>query len=467
VTGTPVDKWLWRHGRWDQHPPRWHQDWLTWFLSGGRGSGKTRTGCEVTHRSTEVYGHLVFIAPTSSDFRETMVEGESGLLATAHPDKMPDFEPSKKKLTWPNGAVGLGFSAEEPERLRGKQSGYVWADEPAHYPDPQAVWTNMEFGHRLAGKNNAQPKVVATTTPKPTTFIKELEAAEDTVTIRVSSYANSSNLADSYKRKVLDKHKGTRIGKQELYGEILADVEGALWKWDFYLWSSEHPALKRIVVAVDPAGTANRRSDLTGIIVLGIGFDNVIYVLDDHSGKYSPGQWADRVVAAYEFWKADAVVVEITYGRDMVTHTLENSRVGKQVMPRILTVDSRRGKQIRAEPVVALYEKNVTIRDDGTITRNPQPRIIHVGQQGGDLTLLEDEQTTWVPADEGNSPNRVDALVHGVTELVGDGDGETEFATPVDLPGGPEFPRGNSGLYLPSQFAMQQETVNPYGLYIP
>jgi hypothetical protein len=147
----------------------------------------------------------------------------------------------------------------------------------------------------------------------------------------------------------------------------------------------------------------------------------------------------------------------------MVTHTLENSRVGKQVMPRILTVDSRRGKQIRAEPVVALYEKNVTIRDDGTITRNPQPRIIHVGQQGGDLTLLEDEQTTWVPADEGNSPNRVDALVHGVTELVGDDDGDVEFATPVDLPSS----HVGTGLYLPEHFAMQQETVNPYGLYIP
>jgi phage terminase large subunit-like protein len=454
VSGRPVDDWLWRHGRWDQRPPRWHDDWLTWFLSGGRGSGKTRTGCECTHRATEHYGHLIFIAPTSSDFRETMVEGESGLLATAHPDRMPDFEPSKKKLTWPNGAVGLGFSAEEPERLRGKQSGFVWADEPAHYPDPSAVWTNMEFGHRLAGKNGAQPKVVATSTPKPTKFIKNLIDEEDTVTIRVSSYANSSNLADSYKRKVLDKHKGTRIGRQELYGEVLEDVEGALWNWDMFRWMPTAPALRRIVVAIDPAGTANRRSDETGIIVLGIGFDNVIYVLDDQSGKYSPGEWADRSVAAYEFWKADALVVEVTYGRDMVRHTLENSRVGKEVMPRIVPVDSRRGKQIRAEPIVAVYEKNETTL-----------RIVHVGAQDGSLTKLEDEQTSWVPG-ESDSPNRVDALVHGATDLLKGTDSDVEFATPVNLPGS-QFPQGNNGLYVPEQFAMQQETVNPYGLYIP
>lgn len=415
--GKPHDDWTWNHARKDQRPPRWHDDWLVWLLSSGRGSGKTRTGSEVTHRATELYGRLILVAPTGPDFRDTMVEGESGIIATANPDKMPSWEPSKRKLTWPNGAIAIGYSAEEPDRLRGPQSGFVWADEPAHYPNTQKVWDNILFGHRLKGKNGAEPKIIATSTPLPTKWMKNLVAQKDTIVTRVSSYKNLDNLAESYKRNVLARYEGTRIGRQELYGEVLEDVEGALWNWDMYQWVLERPALKRIVVAVDPAGTANRRSDETGIIILGVDFFNNLYVLADHSGKYSPARWADRVISAYEFFQADAIVAEKNYGGDMVRYTLENSKAARDVMPRIIMVDSRRGKEIRAEPIVAIYEKK---------------RAFHVGEQGA-LSELENEQTSWVPG-QGSSPNRVDALVHGATELFRGG-GSSEWASPLELNG--------------------------------
>jgi phage terminase large subunit-like protein len=452
VTGTAVDEWTWNHARWDQHPPKWHADWYTWLLSGGRGSGKTRSGSEVTHRATELYERLIFVAPTGPDFRATMVEGVSGLQRTAKPGHMPEYEPSKKQLTWPNGCIGLGFSAEEPDRLRGPESGFIWADEPAHYPNTDLVWSNMKFGHRMIGVKGAQPKIVATSTPKPTKWMKETLADGSTVVHRVSSYANLANLAESYKRNVLAPHQGTRLGRQEIEGELLEDVEGALWNWDMFRWLPTHPPLKRAVVAIDPAGTANERSDETGIIVIGIDFEDRLYVLDDQSGKYSPGGWADRAMAAFDWWKADAIVPEKTYGRDMVTNTLENSRLARKVLPKIDPVDSRRGKQIRAEPIVAVYEKNRKIEDSGDITQLPL-RIAHVGERGR-LAQLEDELTSWVPSDKSPSPNRLDALVHGATYLL-KGAAPMEFASPVDL--GPTYTGPPSG----------PTTSTPSGIEVP
>lgn len=398
--GTPHEDWDWPHARADQKPPRWTDDWLVWALAGGRGSGKTRTGAEVTHRVTKIVPRLILIAPTGPDLRETMVEGISGLLATAPPDNRPLWEPSKKKLTWPNGCIAQGFSAEEPDRLRGPQSGFIWADEPAHWPLVDEVWSNALFGLRIPSKNGSGSKIVATTTPKPTKWMKALLSDPLTVTHRVSTYANLGNLDPTFKRVVLDKYEGTRLGKQELHGEVLEDVEGALWDWEMFNWIEEAPQLQRIVVSVDPAGTANKKSDLTGIIVIGIGYDKRLYVLADYSGRYSPGQWADKAVAAFEDFSADAIVAEKNYGGDMVRHTLENSRVAKRVAPKVILVESRRGKALRAEPIVALYEKK---------------KVDHVGDRG-DLGELEEEQTTWVPG-EGDSPNRVDAMVHGATEL--------------------------------------------------
>lgn len=395
--GEPHGDWDWQHARVDQRPPKWSDDWLTWVLKGGRGSGKTRTGAEVTHRVTAKVPRLLLVAPTGYDLRETMVEGVSGILACSPPDKRPLWEPSKKKLTWPNGCIAQGFSAEEPDRLRGPQSGYIWADEPAHWPLVKECWDNMQFGLRMKG---FQPKIVATSTPKPTKWMKELLKDPRTITHSVSTYANLVNLAPEFRKTILDKYEGTRLGRQELHGEVLEDVEGALWAWEMFQWVDEPPTLTRIVVSVDPAGTANARSDETGIIVLGIGVDKNIYVLADFTGKYSPKAWGDKVLSAYDDFSADAVIAEKNYGADMVRYVLETAEERRGTVAHIELVQSRRGKQLRAEPIVALYERQ---------------KVFHCGKRG-DLGLLEEEQTTWVPG-EGDSPNRVDAMVHGATAL--------------------------------------------------
>lgn len=408
------DGWTWPHARADQHPPRWADDWLTLLLSGGRGSGKTRAGSEITHRVTNKVPRIILVGATGPDLRDTMVEGESGILACSPPGKRPLWEPSKKKLTWPNGCVALGFSAEEPDRLRGPQHGFAWADEPAHYPLAQQVWDNMLFGLRMKHGFTGPiiPKVVGTSTPKPTRFVKDLIGSPSTVVHRVSTYANLDNLADTFKQTILDRYEGTRLGRQELHGEVLADIEGALWTWDMFDWVDEPPDLIRVVVGVDPAGSANARSDETGILTVGISADQHYYVLDDSSGRYSPEGWGTRANGCYETFHADAIVPEKNYGGDMVRFTLENSGY---TGARIKLVDSRRGKTIRAEPVVALYEKH---------------RVHHVGRQG-DLGELEDELTTWVPGDP--SPNRLDALVHALTALARQ-HAPAQVADPTTLP---------------------------------
>jgi phage terminase large subunit-like protein len=390
--GHPHDGWTWNHARADQWPPQWDLNWLVLLLSGGRGSGKTRTGSEVTHQVTKHTSRVALIAATGPDLRDTMVEGVSGILATSPPGQRPLWEPSKKKLTWPNGCIGQGFSAEEPDRLRGPQEGFIWGDEPAHWPLVDQVWTNALLGLRLG--NN--PKAVLTSTPKPIKWMKELIKDPLTVVHRVSTYENLDNLSPTFRATVLDRYEGTRLGRQELHGEILEDVEGALWNWDMIHWVPEAPELLRVVVGVDPAGTANLKSDETGIITIGIGADRCLYVMADDTGRYSPETWGRKANYAYDRLHADAIVAEKNYGADMVRFTLENSGYGGA---RIILVNSRRGKTIRAEPIVALYEKQ---------------RVFHVGAQG-DLSELEDEMTTWVPG--GDSPNRVDALVHAATEL--------------------------------------------------
>lgn len=397
--GNPHSGWGWEHARPDQRPPRWSDDWLTLLMSGGRGSGKTRTGSEISHQVSNHTPSIALIAATGPDLRDTMVEGDSGILACSPPGKRPLWEPSKKRLTWPNGCVALGYSAEEPDRLRGPNKGFIWGDEPAHWPLVKDVMDNALLGLRVKWTLDHKPwkpKVVLTTTPKPTPWLRELIADPQTVVHRVSTYANIQNLADTYRDTVLKRFEGTRAGRQELYGELLEDVEGALWQWDMFLRADEHPDLVRIIVSVDPAGSTNNRSDDTGIIVMGIDAHDHIWVLEDATGKYSPGVWGDKVAYLSEKWAADKVVAEKNYGGEMVERVIEKADwVGPPL--RVKLVDSRRGKALRAEPIVALYERD---------------QVTHVG----DLASLEDEQTSWVPG-EGASPNRVDALVHGATHL--------------------------------------------------
>jgi len=398
--GNPHDTWDWQHARADQRPPYWSLDWLVWLLKGGRGSGKTRTGSEVTHRASEATPRVALIAATGPDLREIMVEGESGILATAPPGKRPLWEPSRKRLTWPSGCIGQGFSAEEPDRLRGPEHGFAWADEPAHWDLATECWDNLLLGLRVKRSINGQPlrpKVVATTTPKPTGFMKTLLKDPRTITHTVSTYANLINLAPTFRDTILERYEGTRTGRQELHGEVLEDVEGALWNWEMFHYILDPPPMIRMVVGVDPAGSTNKKSDDTGIITVGIGHDRNLYVFADATGKYSPAGWAGRANGEYETFKADAIVAEKNYGGDMVKHTLESTGHNGA---RVILAESRRGKELRAEPIVALYEKG---------------RVFHVGRSG-DLAELEEEQTTWVPG-EGSSPNRVDALVHACTEL--------------------------------------------------
>jgi phage terminase large subunit-like protein len=379
--------WQFPHARWDQHPPK--GDWLTWLMRGGRGSGKTRTGSEWTHRRTKVSGRIALVAPTAAAARDVLIEGESGILATAAPGELPNWEPSKKKLTFRNGAVAHTYSGEEPDSLRGPQHHDAWLDEPAHMPLINDVWSNLLFGMRL-GKT---PRICCTTTPVPTKWMKELVADPSTVSVAVSTYANIANLAPHFAEIILKRYEGTRLGRQEIHGEILADVDGALWEYEFFRHIEKAPtSLSRVVVGVDPAGTNRKKSDETGIVVVGEK-DGLYYVLADYSGKYSPKGWADRVMAAYYEFHADAIVVETNYGGDMVRNTMENV----DEKPHIKEVTSRRGKVIRADPIVAIYEKE---------------RVFHLDTGLGDL---EDQLVSWVPGND--SPDRLDALVHAMTNL--------------------------------------------------
>jgi phage terminase large subunit-like protein len=407
--GKPHGEWNWKHCRADQRPPQWA--WFVWLLRGGRGSGKTRSGSEFSRKMTERTHRIAIIGMTTGSIRETLIEGESGILATSPPGQRPDWEPSKHRLTWPNGCIGTTYSAEEPDRLRGPEHGYAWLDEPGHYPLIEDVWSNLLLGLRLGD----DPRICATSTPRTTKWMRELIADETTADVQVSTYANLDNLAPTFRKTVLDRYEGTRLGRQELHGELLEDVEGALWNYDIiepYRLKVVPGQLDRVVIGIDPAGTANRRSDETGIVAVGK-IDKHLYVLADRTGKYSPHGWASAAIRLHEQLGADAVVVETNFGGDLVTTNLRNTPGGERL--RISTVHSRRGKRLRAEPVVGIYE---------------QGRAHHITGDGdvNQLELLETEQTTWVP-DESDSPNRLDAVVHAATDLMGLG-GPVEIATP-------------------------------------
>jgi phage terminase large subunit-like protein len=391
--GYPHDDWEWNHARADQRPPT-DSEWLVWLLQSGRGTGKTRTGTEYTHRVTRKMPRIAIIAGTATDAREVMLEGESGIMTIAPPDHRPTYEPSKRRLTWPNGAIGTIFSAEEPDRLRGPEHYYAWLDEPAHWPLIQECWDNLLFGLRLG----ARPRILCSTTPKVRPWLKELRADPRTRTVTVSTYENLQNLSPLFAERVIDRYENTRLGRQELYGELLEDVEGALWTWDMI---EPHrvampPVLARIIIGIDPAGSTRAGADETGIIVAGSDYDGDLYPLEDATGHYTPHGWATKVKDLYEKWSADAVVAEKNYGGDMVEHTLRMAGVDA----RLVIAQARRGKQLRAEPLVGMYE---------------QGKVHHVGI----LTELEAQMTEWVPYDKRQeSPDRVDALVYATALLM-------------------------------------------------
>lgn len=370
----------------EQLPPP--GDWLTWLILGGRGWGKTRTGAEWVRALVRKVAMVNMIGATADDARDIMIEGESGILAICPRYERPEYVKSGRKLAWPNGATSLIFTADEPDRLRGKQHMALWADELAAWRYPQS-WDQAMFGLRLGDK----PQVVVTTTPRPTPLIKRLRDAPTTVVTRGSTYDNRPNLAPSFYTQVVARYEGTRLGRQELNAELLEDNPDALWsrqELDDHRVTKQ-PDMVRIVVAIDPAATST--GDETGIIVAGKGEDGHLYILDDRSLQGTPKAWASAAIAAYHGWHADRIVAETNNGGEMVEATL---RMVDANVP-YTAVHASRGKAVRAEPVSALYE---------------QGRAHHLGV----FAALEDQLCEWAPG-SADSPDRLDALVWAGTAL--------------------------------------------------
>ena len=372
--------------------------WTYWLVMAGRGFGKTRTGAETVRAWIKEGARYVnLIGATADDARDIMVEGESGILSVCSRVERPEYVKHASKLVWPNGATSLIFTADKPDRLRGKQHEKLWADELAAWRYLES-WDQAKFGLRL-GKN---PQAIVTTTPRPLKALIELSKDPDCVVTRGSTYDNKANLADGFFSTIIKKYEGTRMGRQELLAELLDDMPGALWSRknidELRKSAAALPEMKRIVVGVDPAITNTEGSDESGIITGGLGVDGHGYVWGDDSGRYSPKEWAHKAVSRFLEDDADLIVAEVNQGGDMVEQTIrtENPNIN------VKKVTASRGKVTRAEPISALYE---------------QGRIHHVGR----LDTLEDQMCAFTSdfdrKAQGYSPDRVDALVWMLTEL--------------------------------------------------
>jgi phage terminase large subunit-like protein len=388
-----------------QLPPR--GSWHGWMILAGRGFGKTWVGANYTNELAETVSRIALIGATAADVRDTMIEGESGILRTAPAWFRPNYESSKRRLTWPNGSEALAFSAEESDRLRGPQFGFGWLDELAAMQNAQATWDMFQFGLRLG----VNPRWLVTTTPRPIKLIKDLVTREDVRLVVGSTFENEANLAPAFLEAIRKRYEGTRLGRQELNAELLMDVQGALWTRDMLdrangAWKL--PDMKRVVVAVDPSGTRGQEDggDEVGIVVAGLGADGLGYVLADRTCKLSPDGWGRVAVNAYREFKADRIIAERNFGGAMVEHVIRT--VDPNVSYREVTAS--RGKVQRAEPAAALYE---------------QSRVRHAGA----FSQLEDQLAAMTGAGYvgDGSPDRADALVWALTELLG----EPEAPQPV------------------------------------
>jgi phage terminase large subunit-like protein len=383
---------LWARAK--QLPPE--GDWRVWLILAGRGFGKTRTGAEWVRALAETgrAGRIALVGETAGDARDVMVEGESGLLACCPPWGRPLYEPSKRRVTWANGAMATCFSADDPDQLRGPQFDAAWADEIAKWRY-EAAWDNLMLGLRLG----ADPRCVATTTPKPRAWLSRLMADPRTVLTRGGTRENATNLAPAFLDQILTRYDGTRLGRQEIEGEYLVDVPGALWTRALIeaarVPAAAVPELQRVVVAVDPAVTSGAEADETGIVVAGRDAGTGFWVLEDLTGRLSPDLWARRVADAFARVRADTVVCEVNQGGDLVAATL---RTVDPTLP-VRSVRATRGKRLRAEPVAALYE---------------QGRVRHAGA----FDALEDQMTRFTGAPGDASPDRLDALVWALTDLM-------------------------------------------------
>ena len=390
---------LWAHDSQLPPPGEWH----CWLIMAGRGYGKTRAGAEWVREVAEndPTARIALVGANLGEVRRVMVEGESGLLAIAPWRKRPEFEASRRLLTWPNGAKATLYSAGEPESLRGPQHSHAWCDEIAKWEQSSEraknAWNNLLLGLRLG----QAPRVAATTTPRPVPLVKRLLEQPDTVVTRGTTEDNSDNLPRGYIRQMQAQFGRSLWARQELYGELIEDIEGALWSRELLESCREAAAsspAKRVVIGVDPP--ASSEGDACGIVVCARGEDGVARVLADCSVRHpTPERWARAVAEAARVWQADRVVAEANNGGEMVRSVLRAAEISLPVS----LAHASRGKTARAEPVAALYETG---------------RVRHCGE----FPLLEDELCGILAAGgyegPGRSPDRADALVWAMTELM-------------------------------------------------
>ena len=395
----PYDWKVW--GRASQQAPA--GDWRVWLVMAGRGFGKTRLGAEWVRQVAEANpdARIALVGASLHEARSVMVEGESGLLSIGAPWQRPSFESSVRRVVWPNGAQAYLYSAGEPESLRGPQHSHAWCDEIAKWDNvsnrAMAMWDNLLMGLRLGD----DPRLVATTTPRPVPLVARVLAdGDDVVVTRGSTFDNARNLPARFVAAMQRSYGGTTLGRQELLGEMIEDLAGALWSRSLIESAREEaaPPMVRVVVGVDPPASAH--GDACGIIVCGIGDDRIARVLADCSVEQaSPERWARAVANAARAWSADRVVAEANQGGEMVGAVL---RAAEASLP-LRLVHASRGKTARAEPVAALYEAG---------------RVRHAGM----FAALEDELCGLMPGGEyqgpGRSPDRADACVWALTELM-------------------------------------------------
>ncbi len=382
-------------------------DWTLWLLLGGRGAGKTRAGAEWVRdfvRTRTEPARIALVSETYADGREVMIDGNSGLAALGPVADRPAYEPSRRRLVWPSGTVGYVFSSEDPDGIRGHQFDAAWSDELCKWKHAEDTWSNLQLALRLG----ARPRQVATTTPRPTALLKRLMTAKGTALTRATTYDNAEHLSRAFLEEIAAAYEGTTLGRQELLGELVEDVAGALWTHEMINLSrisvpqGFHSALSRIVVAVDPPATSGEGADDCGIIVAGVRRHEgpaTAFVLADRSlGGLSPRQWAARAVAAYHEFCADRILVETNQGGEMVREIVR----GVDPTVPVREVYATRGKRLRAEPVAALYEQGL---------------VRHVAS----FPQLEDQMTSFAGEggrSPGKSPDRLDALVWALTDLM-------------------------------------------------
>ena len=397
--------------RTDQLPPETSQTglpWTVWLVLGGRGAGKTRTGAEWVRGlalgkppfAVKPVTRIALVGETQNDVREVMIEGVSGLLSVHSRDERPRWQPARRRLEWPNGAVAHAFSAEDPESLRGPQFEAAWLDEIGKWRLAEETFDQLQFGLRLG----TRPRQTVTTTPRPTPLLKRLIADPATALTRSKTKDNIYHLAPAFLDAVVKRYAGTRLGRQELEGEMIEERQDALWSRmaiEALRFRDEVPPLVRIVVAIDPPASSHKRSDACGIVAAGIGSDGTVYVLDDASlERAPPAAWASKAMALYRRLEADALVVETNQGGEMAEAVLRQVDAEVPITP----VKATRGKALRAEPVAHLYE---------------QGRVRHAGV----FPELEDELCDFGPTDKGfglssgRSPDRMDALVWAISAL--------------------------------------------------